>query len=544
MATIAIDPVSRVAGPLALHGEVDAAGNFSGARLSTSIFRGYEIILRDRDVRDAIFISSRACGICGAAHSLTSAQAMDMMFGVRPPQFGIVIRNILAALDNMIDHPLALFMRAGPDYSESVIRATNPELWARAETAAAPGVDIHGKKTIGEIMTAMSRFTGDLTREALAQSRTAREAFVLMGGKYPHPQTVCPGGISSTVDPSDLSLALLRIVKFLDYSRRTAAVWDDLVEFLFASDQRYRTLGAAPANFLDLGLCDDPESYDGTYERAAAWAERRWMTPGAVLNGRLQTTNVIDIDTGIEEFIDNAFYDDWTGGQPLLQVDPLGNALSARHPWNKQTLPKPGSAGSGGTWSTSPRWRGNAMETGAAARLYITALANKTPHRGFVEPSGSSIRFGFPESTLPRGEIEWRVPAQWGTLERNRARAYALAQSTMAAYENVVIAFDLARIGGPEAGIFTHYKIPLDHVIGAGYGGGPRGYISHHVEVDSKVIRNYQIVSPSSFLVSPGGPLESAIKSSPSLATQGHDRHIDMLRTVRSYDLCMSCSSH
>jgi hydrogenase large subunit len=541
MATIAIDPVSRVAGPLALHGEVDAAGNFSGARASTSVFRGYEIILRDRDVRDAIFISSRACGICGAAHSLASAQALDMMFGVRPPQYGVVIRNVLMALDCLIDHPLALYMRAGPDYSEPVVRATNPELWARAEGTPAAGVDVHGLKTIGAIMTAMTRFTGELTREALAMSRWAREAFVLMGGKYPHPQTIVPGGISSTVDPSDLSLALLRVVKFLDYSRKTAAVWDDLVNFLFEADARYRTLGAAPANFIDLGLCDDPDYYDGTYERAGGWAERRWMTPGAVLNGRLQTTNVVEIDAGIEEFIDNAFYDDWTGGAALLNVDPLGNAVSARHPWNKQTLPKPGAGA--GTWSTSPRWRGNAMETGAAARLYITALSNKLPHRGFQEPSGSSIRFGFPQATLPQGEIEWRVPEQWGTLERNRARAYALAQATLAAYENVLVGFDLARIGGPEAGIFTHYKIPSDHVIGVGYGGGPRGYITHHVEVDSKVIRNYQIVSPSSFIVSARGPLEAAITASPSLATAGHDRHIDMLRTVRSYDLCMSCSS-
>jgi len=546
MTTIAIDPVSRVAGPLALHADVDAGGNFTNATASTSVFRGYEVLLKERDVRDAIFISSRACGVCGASHSITSAMAMEMMFGVRPPQFGIMIRNVLTALDNMIDHPLHLFTRVGPDYSEQAVRATNPELWARAETALAPGVDIHGLKTIGAIMTGMSRYTGDLYREALAMSRTAREAFVIIGGKYPHPQTIVPGGISSTVDASDLSLVLLRVVKFLDYSRKVAAVFDDVVEFLFEADERYRTVGAAPANFLDLGLCDDPEAYDGTYESAASWAERRWATPGAVLDGRLQTTSVHDIDTGVEEFIEGSFYDDWTSGQALLTVDPLGNPLSVRHPWNKQTLPKPANPDLRGkhSWSTAPRWRNNMMETGAAARLWITAVANKMPHRGFVETNGSSIRFGFPQSTLPQGEIEWRVPSQWGALERNRAKAYALAQSTLMAYQNVLIAFDMARIGGPEAGIFNHYKIPSDHIIGVGYGGGPRGYISHHVEVDSKVIRNYQIVSPSSFIASPRGPLEAAVMATPSLATAGHDRHIDVLRTVRSYDLCMSCSSH
>ena len=97
--------------------------------------------------------------------------------------------------------------------------------------------------------------------------------------------------------------------------------------------------------------------------------------------------------------------------------------------------------------------------------------------------------------------------------------------------------------------IFTHYKIPGDHVIGVGYWGGARGYISHHVEVNSKVIRNYQIVAPTTFVAARDGggapsPLEQAVMATPSLSSQGHERHIDLLRTVRSFDLCMSCSSH
>ncbi len=294
-------------------------------------------------------------------------------------------------------------------------------------------------------------------------------------------------------------------------------------------------------------MWDDPESYDGRYETAATWAEDRWATPGAILNGRLQTTNVQDVDTGIEEFVDGSFYDDWATGTPLLTVDPMNRPLSARHPWNKQTLPKPANPDPRGkySWSTTPRWRNNMMETGAGARLWITAVANKMPFRGFQEPTGTSIKFGYPQSTLPQGEIEWHVPQVWNALERNRARAYAFAQSTLVAYENALAGFELARVGGPEAGIASHYKIPSDHLIGCGYWGGGRGYISHHVEVDSKVIKNYQILSPSTFLVAPrGGPVEQAVMATPSLASAGHDRHIDVLRAVRSFDLCMSCASH
>ena len=544
------DPVSRVAGPLALHATVDG-GRVSDASAMAQVFRGYELLLRERDVRDAIFISSRACGICGGAHALTSALALEMCFGVRPPHFGITIRNVLAAVDNMIDHPVHLVTRAGTDFSAPVVRETNPELWTRAEGALAAGIDFHGFKYISDIMSGLTRYTGVLYREAMTFSRTAREAYVLMGGKYPHPQTIVPGGISSTVDASDLNFALLRVSRFLDYSRKLTAIWDDLVDFLYEADARYRQVGAGPANFIDLGMWDDAEYYDGRYETSASWGERRWSTPGAVLGGKLETTNLQAIDTGIEEFVERSFYRDWVGGEQLLQADPLGNGLSARHPWNKQTLPEPANTNTGGkyTWSTAPRWRGHAMETGAGARLWITALANKLPHRGFLDATGSSLKFGVPQCAMPETEHEWHIPAEWNALERNRARAYSLMHATLVAYENLLVAFDLARIGGPESGIFTHYKIPGDHIIGVGYWGGARGYISHHVEVNDKVIRNYQIVAPTTFVAARDGggapsPLEQAVMATPALSSQGHERHVDLLRTVRSFDLCMSCASH
>jgi hydrogenase large subunit len=50
-----------------------------------TLFRGYEVIMKGRDPRDAIFITSRACGVCGGVHSTTAALAMEMAIGVVPP---------------------------------------------------------------------------------------------------------------------------------------------------------------------------------------------------------------------------------------------------------------------------------------------------------------------------------------------------------------------------------------------------------------------------------------------------------------------------
>ena len=59
------NPVARVAGPLNFHTVVDhEAGHVVEAASKAMLFRGYEVILQGRDPRDAVFISSRACGGC------------------------------------------------------------------------------------------------------------------------------------------------------------------------------------------------------------------------------------------------------------------------------------------------------------------------------------------------------------------------------------------------------------------------------------------------------------------------------------------------
>jgi len=392
-----------------------------------------------------------------------------------------------------------------------------------------------------------------LYRQAMYMSRVAREAYVLMGGKYPHPQTIVPGGISSTVDPSDMNLSLLRVVKFFDYGRKVAAVWDDLADFFYEAEPRFRDVGAGPKNFLDLGQWDDPYAYDGTFENAPAWGEQRWSTPGVIVDGRLRTTNLHQVDSGVEEFVDHSFYEDWTGnGAEVYPSDPSGNKVSARHPWNKHTIPQPGGLDVNGkyTWSTAPRWDRLPMETGPGARMWITALAGKQPHTRLIESTGHSLTMSMPQGELPEAVLEWRVPESWNAFERNRARAYSLVHSSLVAYENLLIGYDLLRERGADSRVSTSYDIPGDHRVGVGFWGGARGAISHHMEIDDRVIRNYQILGPSTFTASPAdsfgnpGPCERAVVNTPLLSTGQPEHCIDVLRAIRSFDPCMACATH
>jgi len=47
----------------------------------------------------------------------------------------------------------------------------------------------------------------------------------------------------------------------------------------------YRQVGARRANLIDSGIFDHHEAYDATYAGAASWGERRWATPGVIVDG-------------------------------------------------------------------------------------------------------------------------------------------------------------------------------------------------------------------------------------------------------------------
>ena len=550
-----IDPVTRVAGALSFHAVVDLENRqVREANSAATLFRGYEVILKGRDPRDAMFISSRVCGVCGGVHSVASSLAIEMAFGITPPPMGLALRNIQLALDFMLDNPLHLYVLAGPDYSQLVVQRTNPSLWARALHTTAPHGDVHGHKTIADMMAALNPLTGRLYLEGIHMTRIPREAYALLYGKYPHPQTVVPGGLSTTVTLRELNETLTRIVRVMDYAKRGIFFWEDLTAFFYEADPKFKQVGERPKNLIDTGIWDDPMAYDGTYANAPHWGDRRWATPGVILDGKLVTTNLHHINMGLEEFIEHSYYESWDNeGFPHPQ-DPAGNPLSPHHPWNKETKPAPVHKRSWKeryTWATAPRWDRQVVECGTYARMWTTAAAAKLPHTRFMEATGTSLKLQMPQTLLPEMAFEWKIPDVWNAFERNRNRAYHIAYSMLVAYENVLIAFDLLKKGHTRTA--TPYQVPRDARIGVGFWGAGRGWLTHHLVMDHGALTNYQVITPSTFNASPRdpfgqpGPYEEAVLSTPILEefkTPEDFTGIDIFRAIRSFDPCMPCTTH
>ncbi len=550
-----IDPVTRVAGALAFHSVVDLEQRkVYEANSVATLFRGYEVILKGRDPRDAMFISSRVCGVCGGVHSVASSLAIEMAFGISPPPMGIVLRNIQLALDFMLDNPLHLYVLAGPDYSEVVIERTNPSLWERAQKTEAPSAEIHGFKMIADIMKGLNPLTGKLYLEGLQATRPPREAYALLYGKYPHPQTVVPGGLSTTVSLKELNETHNRIIRTIDFAKKGVHIWDDLTEFFYEADPKYKQVGARPKNFMDSGIWDDPYAYDASYANCPDWGEKRWGTPGIIIDGELITTNLHQINMGLEEFVEHSYYESWENEGIRHRTDPGGNPISPHHPWNKETKPTPTHKRSWKdryTWATSPRWDRQVMEAGTYARMWITAAAEKLPHTRYMESTGSSLKLHVPKTLLPAMDLEWEIPEVWNAFERNRNRAYHILYSMLVAFDNLKLAFELMKKG--ETRTATPYEVPKDHRIGVGFWGAGRGWLTHHLEMDKGALTNYQIITPSTINASPRDPFgnvgayEEAVLSTPIL--EEYDRPedftgIDIFRAIRSFDPCMPCTTH
>ena len=431
------DPVTRVAGALAFHSVVDLKqGKVLSTNSMATLFRGYEIILKGRDPRDAAYISSRACGVCGGVHATTSALAIEMALGIKPPPLGIVMRNILLAIEYLYDHPLHLFLLAGPDYSEELVAATNPELIPKAAKAKCKNKAVHGYDTVLDIMKDLNPLKGQLYLEALTMTRVAREAYVQIGGKYPHPQSVVPGGISVTVTMSTLNEVYSRLIKFFDYGQKTTGIWDDVFDFFLEQDERYNQCGVRPATMADTGVWDRPDFYDGTFENCDKWGNARWSTPGVLVDGEVVTTKLSELNAGLEEFVEHSYYEKWD--EHKYKTDAKGYPLSPNHPWNKDTIPKPGKQSwrDRYSWDTCPTWDRMPMEAGAYSRMYMTAKANVAPASQYLENTGHSMKINVPKYNLPAAQLEWKIPEHWNAFERNRARAYCIPYSAMVALEN------------------------------------------------------------------------------------------------------------
>ena len=408
-------------------------------------------------------------------------------------------------------------------------------------------------------MRALNPFTGDFYREALQVSRYTREMFCLMEGRHVHPSTLYPGGVGTVATIQLMTDYLTRLMRYVEFMKKVVPMHDDLFDFFYEALPGYEQVGLRRTLLGCWGSFQDPAVCNFDYKDMTKWGRAMFVTPGVVVDGKLVTNDLVDINLGIRILLGSSYYDDWEGQEMFVKNDPLGNPVDRRHPWNQHTNPHPQKRDLDEkySWVMSPRWFDGqdhlALDTGGGplARLWSTALSGLVDVDGYVKATGHSVQINLPKTAL-KGPVsfEWKIPEHGSnTIERNRARTYFQAYAAGCALHFAEKALEEIRAGRTKT--WEKFEVP-DEGIGCGFTEAVRGVLSHHMVIRDGKIANYHPYPPTPWNANPRdsfgtpGPYEDAVQGQPIFEENDldHFKGIDVMRTVRSFDPCLPCGVH
>ncbi|HEY0846170.1 MAG TPA: nickel-dependent hydrogenase large subunit [Noviherbaspirillum sp.] len=486
MSRLIVGPFNRVEGDLEVQLDIDA-GVVRSAKVNAPMYRGFEQVLHNRHPFDALVYVPRICGICSVAQSVAAARALAQAIGVQAPHNGRVVTNLMLATENLADHLTHFYLFFMPDFARP---AYNGRAWHE------------------EVRRRFTAQQGEHARQAIAARQRWFTLLGTLGGKWPHTQSIQPGGSTRAIEPAERIRLLSRIREFRGFLERTlfaapleriaaldseAALraWHaeaapdhgDFRLFLtIANDGGLESLGRGPGLYMSYGSYPDSDD-------TAMFSRGLWDAENGIR---------LPLDTeGIAEDATHAW---------------LSDAGGPRHPQVGVTLPVPDKAHAY-TWNKAPRLDGRVLETGALARQLV---------HGHPLVRDAASRCG--------GTVYTRVLA--------RLLELALVVPAMEQW--------LAELR-PGEPYFTEASLP-DHAHGAGLAEAARGSLGHWVSLRDGKILNYQIVAPTSWNFSPRdaqgtpGALEAALVGAP--VREGEDTPVAVQHIVRSFDPCMVCTVH
>jgi len=516
MSRLVIDPITRIEGHLKLEVEIEG-GKVKDAWTSGTLFRGFELILQGRDPRDAWQYTQRVCGVCPTSHAHTSTMGLEDSFKVRPPDNAVIMRNLIEGCQFLHSHILWFYHLTALDYVD-VVSALS------AKTSDPKLIAVQGKlKTFvdsGQLGPFANAYWGHpaykLTPElnllavahyldALEMQAQAASASAVFGGKMPMTMTSPPGGVNCMVDLDLIATFLYKLKKvqaFID----NVFIPDVLAVAPFYLD--WAGIGKGHANYLAWGVFDDPASRD---------PYKRLLPRGAVY----ASEGLVAQKVGPEMVTEDVTHGWYKNGKPLNPAQGVTEPEYTSYDTNNKY-----------TWAKAPRLNGKPMEVGALARMLVAYTSGQPTAKALID------------GTLDKLGVAGKPEVLLSVLGRIAARAL---ESKLVADAMVDWVSTLAgNLGKGDTKFFSQYEIP-DTASGIGLWEAPRGALGHWNEIQGKVLKNYQLVVPTTWNVCPRdekgvrGPIEEALVGTPVLDAA---RPVEILRVIHSFDPCLACTVH
>ena len=486
---LTIGPFNRVEGDLEVTLEV-AAGRVAAARVSSSLYRGFEHVLIGKHPLDALVIVPRICGICSVSQSAAAAAALADAAGVEMPANGRLASNLILACENLADHLTHFYLFFMPDFARAAYR---------------------GRPWHGEAERRFKATVGEALREVLPARADLLRLMGHLAGKWPHSLALQPGGTTRAVTATEKIRLLAVLRDFRGFLSRVVfgdslesvgaigcrdelAAWArgrsaDFARFVeIAADLGLDSVGRASDRFLSYGAyaaaADGPDAAGGHL-----FARGIWHDGDRPL---------------VEQLISEDVAHAWLFGER-----PLHPAVGETRPLTGEFADKAAAY----TWCKAPRYDGQVAETGALARQLV---AGQPLLRALVAVEGASV------------------------LARVSARLLELAL-VVPAMERWVRALN------PGEPFCAQAPFP-DEANAVGLVEAARGALGHWLRIEGGRIAAYQIIAPTTWNFSPRdtngvpGALEQALAGLP--VADGEESPLLVQHVVRSFDPCMVCTVH
>ncbi|MDX1335317.1 MAG: nickel-dependent hydrogenase large subunit, partial [Gammaproteobacteria bacterium] len=130
---IVVDPITRIEGHLRIEAQMNGE-SIESAYSSGTMVRGLEIILKDRDPRDAWAFAQRICGVCTLVHGIASVRSVEDALNIEIPNNAQLIRNLMIGAQYVHDHVMHFYHLHALDWVD-VVSALKADPKATSELA-------------------------------------------------------------------------------------------------------------------------------------------------------------------------------------------------------------------------------------------------------------------------------------------------------------------------------------------------------------------------------------------------------------------------
>ena len=553
---IVIDPITRIEGHLRIEVEIKD-GKVVDAYSSGTMVRGFELILKGRDPRDAWAFTERACGVCTTVHALASVRCVEDALNITVPPNAELIRNLMFCAQYMQDHVVHFYHLHALDWVDvvSALRADPKEASRIAQSISnypksSPSYfsDLQKRLTTfvnsGQLGIFANGYWGHKAYklpaeinligvahylEALEWQKEIVKIHTIFGGKNPHPNYLV-GGVPCAINIDDANALN---AERLAYVGTLLSQAKEFIEQVYIPD----LLAVAPY-YLDWGGIggglDNYLAYGDLPTNGYADVSKFKFPRGAVIGRNLNEVQEVDGKDSeqIKEYIAHSWYEYSDGDD------------KGKHPWDGETKfnytgPKPPydflNVDQKYSWLKTPRWKGQPMEVGPLARLLVAYASGVTEVKDLI---GSVLE-----------KLNVPAAALFSTLGRTAARG--LETMLVSGWANEFYNQLLANIKNGDTRTFDNSKWDPSawpqEAKGVGLTEAPRGALAHWIVIKDKKIDNYQLVVPSTWNASPRDPsgrmsaYESALIGTP---VADPEKPLEILRTIHSFDPCIACAVH